>query len=190
MTRSHTLRPSRLPHSISLNALMILCLAAAANGVHHMKRAPLNYVLQRDETVPLVVKNLCSENIYPGIVTQSGTAPSSGGFELTTGSTKNLTVGQDWQGRVWGRTNCSFNAQGTAPNNNGGLNGGGKACTTGDCGGIVNCKATVSYRSLRDQLSTDGHRVKRRLHSQNSHSLPRVAKLFMTSLWWTATTYP
>ena len=108
-----------------------------------MKRQPLAYVSRRDENVPLVVKNLCAETIYPGVVTQAGTAPSSGGFELQSGQTKSLTVGADWQGRVWGRTNCSFNAAGTGPSNDGGLNGGGVACGTGDCGGIIDCKATV-----------------------------------------------
>lgn len=113
-----------------------------------MKRAPLNYVLQRDETVPLVVTNLCTETIYPGIATQAGSAPSSGGFELTTGQTKNMTVGADWQGRVWGRTNCSFNSAGTGPPNYQGVVGYGVSCTTGDCGGIIDCTATVCIVSL------------------------------------------
>ena len=123
--------------------LLLLSLSTATDALHHMKRAPLAYVLRRDDTVPLVTKNLCSETIYPGIVTQSGTAPSVGGFELQTGESRNLTVGADWQGRVWGRTNCSFNSAGTGPSNNGGNNGGGRACGSGDCGGIVDCKATV-----------------------------------------------
>ena len=141
--------PSKVPLSIRHNHLILLIslllwhLAATANALHHMKRAPLAYVLRRDDTVPLVVKNLCLETIYPGIVTQTGTAPSVGGFELQTGESRNLTVGADWQGRVWGRTNCSFNSAGTGPSNNGGNNGGGRACGTGDCGGIVNCRATV-----------------------------------------------
>ena len=120
-----------------------------------MKRQPLAYVSRRDENVPLVVKNLCAETIYPGIVTQAGTAPSSGGFELQSGQTKNLTVGADWQGRVWGRTNCSFNAAGTGPSNDGGLNGGGVACGTGDCGGIIDCKATVCIFPRRPVNTTE-----------------------------------
>lgn len=124
-------------------SMMLTCIVKTSDALHHMKRAPLAYVLRRDDTVPLVVTSLCSETIYPGIVTQSGTPPSAGGFELKSGQTQNLTVGADWQGRVWGRTNCSFNSDGTGPSNNGGLNGGGVACGTGDCGGIVDCKATV-----------------------------------------------
>ncbi len=123
--------------------LRFLIFLGTTNALHHMKRPPHVHVGRRAETVPLVIKSLCSETIYPGIVTQSGTSPSSGGFELQTGQQRNLTVGADWQGRVWGRTNCSFNSQGTGPGNNGGNNGGGRACGTGDCGGIVNCKATV-----------------------------------------------
>lgn len=126
-----------------LHMLRFLILLDTTNALHHMKRPPLAYVSRRAETVPLVVKSLCSETIYPGIVTQAGTPPSSGGFKLQTGQQINLTVGADWQGRVWGRTNCSFNSQGTGPANAGGNNGGGSACGTGDCGGIVDCKATV-----------------------------------------------
>ena len=127
----------------SLHIWRFLCLLDIAKALHHMRLPPVAYVGRRAETVPLVIKSLCSETIYPGIVTQSGTAPSSGGFQLQTGQQRNLTVGADWQGRVWGRTNCSFNSQGTGPANAGGSNGGGRACGTGDCGGIVNCKATV-----------------------------------------------
>lgn len=134
---------------VLLTTVLLIWMGNTIHALHHMKRAPLAYVLQRDETVPLVVTNLCAETIYPGIVTQAGTAPSTGGFELQTGDTRNLTVGADWQGRVWGRTNCSFNSAGTGPSNNGGYNGGGVACGSGDCGGIVNCKATVCGRARR-----------------------------------------
>ena len=130
--------------NLSLPSVLLLYLVTAAEGLHHMKRARLSYVLRRDENVPLVVTSLCAETIYPAIFTQAGTPPSASGFELQTGQTKNLTVGGDWQGRVWGRTNCSFNADGTGPSNSGGLNGGGAACATGDCGGIVECTGTVS----------------------------------------------
>ena len=138
MSRSRIWRRPTFPQSVCY-----LVLLGTANALHHMKRPPLTYVDRRAETVPLVVTSLCSETIYPGIVTQSGTPPTSGGFELQTGQQMNLTVGADWQGRVWGRTNCSFNSQGTGPANAGGNNGGGSACGTGDCGGIISCKATV-----------------------------------------------
>lgn len=89
---------------------------------------------------PLVITNNCGEDIYPGITTQAGDGPSQTGFKLSPGSTNNLTVSEDWQGRVWGRTNCSFNNGGTGPSNN----SPGKACGTGDCNGVLNCQVTVS----------------------------------------------
>ena len=144
MARTLARPPVRLSNKIIWALMLLPNLITTAKAVHHMKRPPLAYVLRRDETVPLVVKNLCSDTIYPGIVTQSGTAPSAGGFELQSGDSKNMTVGADWQGRVWGRTNCSFNSDGTGPSNNGGNNGAGRACGSGDCGGIVDCKATAS----------------------------------------------
>ncbi|PFH59406.1 hypothetical protein XA68_12436 [Ophiocordyceps unilateralis] len=73
-----------------------------------------------DAKVPLIVTNNCDTTIWPGIATQSGTGPGTGGFELLPGQNRTLWVAADWQGRVWGRTNCT-------------VNGNSCACTTGDC---------------------------------------------------------
>jgi hypothetical protein len=106
-------------------------------------------VRKRDGGIPLVVTNQCAETIWPGIGTQAGTGPGTGGFQLETGDSKSMTVSNDWQGRVWGRTNCSFNALGTGASNLNGNNGGGRACATGDCGGVLSCVLTVSSFSLQ-----------------------------------------
>ena len=137
--------------SLRINTLLLVLIALlifltakpGAQAIHHMKRAPLHYVNRRDDTRPIKVTNSCPETIYPGIATQGGTTPSRSGFMLNPGDSQTLTVSADWQGRVWGRTNCSFNPDGTGSANNGGNNGGGSACFTGDCGGVVNCMATV-----------------------------------------------
>jgi hypothetical protein len=119
------------------------------NGLHHMKRAPLQYVTHRDETRPFSIVNRCAEKIHPGIATQSGTPPLLSGFELYPGGIVNFSVSADWQGRIWGRTNCSFNFDGSGPSTFGGVNGYGRSCSTGDCNGILNCQASVSGRSAR-----------------------------------------
>jgi hypothetical protein len=93
---------------------------------------------KRDGGIPLVVSNQCSESIWPAIETQGGTGAGTGGFLLEPGTSRNLTVGGDWTGRVWGRTNCSFNANGTGPSS-----GSGAACTTGDCNGLLSCVGPV-----------------------------------------------
>lgn len=98
---------------------------------------------KRDGSIPLIISNNCEATIWPGIGTQAGTGAGTGGFELAAGSSKSLTVSPDWQGRVWGRTNCSFNADGTRASNLNGNNGGGAACSTGDCGGVLDCVMTV-----------------------------------------------
>ncbi len=59
-----------------------------------------------------------------------------------------MRVSWDWQGRVWGRTNCSFNANGTGPSQLNGVRGNGAACLTGDCFGVVDCQFTVSLPCL------------------------------------------
>lgn len=83
--------------------------------------------------VPLVVTNKCETTIWPGIATQSGTGPGTGGFELAPGKNKTLWVAPDWQGRVWGRTNCTVNGESCA-------------CKTGDCFSKLDCEFSVSLR--------------------------------------------
>jgi hypothetical protein len=103
---------------------------------------------EKRDSVPLVISNQCDSTIWPGIGTQAGTGAGTGGFELASGSSMSLMVSTDWQGRVWGRTNCSFNAAGTGASNLNGNNGGGAACTTGDCGGVLSCVITVKFSSF------------------------------------------
>ena len=99
---------------------------------------------------PLRITNNCAETIYPAFLTQAGKGPPIGGFRLESGKNRSFSVSADWQGRVWGRSNCSFNSAGTGPANRGGLNGGGMACVTGDCNGLVDC--SVSVRDPRVSL--------------------------------------
>lgn len=103
-----------------------------------MSRPPVHWVNKRDSNVPLRITNHCDQDIYPAIQTQAGAGPASTGFRLSSGSSNPQSVSADWQGRVWGRTNCSFNIQGTAPANN----APGPACSTGDCGGTVACRGS------------------------------------------------
>lgn len=111
-----------------------------ADGTHHMSsKAPRKLERRKEDITPLLVTNRCPESIWPGISTQSGEGPKENGFKLEPGETKNQTVSEDWQGRVWGRTNCSFRADGSGP-----AEGRGKACYSGDCNGILNCRVGVS----------------------------------------------
>ncbi|TPX17076.1 uncharacterized protein E0L32_003194 [Thyridium curvatum] len=92
--------------------------------------------------VPLKVTNNCGETLWPGIATQHGVGPGTGGFVLDPGRTVGFNVSWDWQGRLWGRTNCSFNDDGSGPANLNGVDGNGAACTTGDCFGKLDCEFT------------------------------------------------
>ena len=94
--------------------------------------------------IQLTVANGCGELIWPGIVTQSGIGPGSGGFELTPGTSRLMFISADWAGRIWGRTDCSFNSDGSGPSTSDGVNGYGAACLTGDCFGKLNCQFAVS----------------------------------------------
>lgn len=125
---SHTSIPSSVPVPPS----------STIKGTSHPTSTPPN-----PTPIPIVITNSCPDTIWPGIGTQHGIGPGVGGFELAPGETRPLFVSSDWQGRVWGRTNCSFNDEGTGPSNLNGVNGNGAACMTGDCFGRLDCEFTV-----------------------------------------------
>ncbi|KAH6630511.1 thaumatin family protein [Chaetomium sp. MPI-SDFR-AT-0129] len=111
--------------------------------------------------IKLTITNSCEESIWPGLVTQTGVGPPSHGFELVPGTSRVMFLSSDWAGRVWGRTNCTFNADGTGPRTPEGVNGRGRACLTGDCGGRRNCTGsgenptTVSEFTFRGGSNND-----------------------------------
>jgi len=74
-----------------------------------------------EDRIPIRIDNRCEDTIWPGIVTQAGTGPGTGGFELVSGNKTELWVSPDWQGRIWGRTNCT-------------VDGDMASCDTGECG--------------------------------------------------------
>jgi hypothetical protein len=84
-----------------------------------------------DRPIPLTITNKCDSTIWPGIATQAGKGPGTGGFELSQGKSKDLWVSSDWQGRVWGRTNCTVKDDSCS-------------CKTGDCFGKLDCESSVS----------------------------------------------
>ncbi|KAK5111487.1 hypothetical protein LTR62_004939 [Meristemomyces frigidus] len=121
------------PPTTTLHLLALLSTSSLA--LHHM-RDPSHRSLPRQNsnsnTIPIVVTNLCAETIFPAIFTQGGTGPSQTGWLAQSGSNTTLQVSPDWQGRVWARSNCTFDSSGVGT--------WGSACSTGDCGGLLACK--------------------------------------------------
>jgi hypothetical protein len=99
--------------------------------VHH--NAQLETRDGRGRNLSLV--NLCPAPIWPAIVTQAGSASTSG-FRLDPQERRSMAIDEHWNGRIWPRTNCSFNADGTSATNK---FGNGEACDTGDCKGLLEC---------------------------------------------------
>ena len=119
-----------IPYLVSLLAPPLV--SCSLSGIHHAHIIPPdNLKARQNRNTPLIITNSCGDEIYPAILTQSGQGPGTGGFQLSPGSQKTMTVSENWQGRIWGRTNCTFD---------GGNSG---KCNTGDCGGVVSCIGTV-----------------------------------------------
>nr|POE85233.1 thaumatin-like protein 1 [Quercus suber] len=110
-------------------ATALLAALQLATAQQHMRHEHKKRQTTSGE-ISIVISNQCSNTIWPAMLTQSGTGPGSSGFSLDPGANQTLTVGTDWTGRVWARTNCSFTEGSRA----------GAACSTGDCGGVLSCK--------------------------------------------------
>lgn len=106
------------------------------SAIHHLDLPPVHLANRQNSEKPLVVSNNCFETIYPAILTQSGTGPFKSGFRLEPGQSNSQSVSADWRGRVWGRTNCSFNDDGTMPTSRQGR----QVCSSGDCGNFIECQ--------------------------------------------------
>ena len=125
--------------SLTLYQLTFTATAHKHKPFHSRKS---RHILKRQYgSVPLAVTNECDDTIYPAIQSQSGSGPEVTGFELQSGESRWQMVSADWQGRIWGRTNCTFDDNGS------GTRAYGRACLSGDCGGNVECVGTVSTRS-------------------------------------------
>lgn len=128
----------------SCQSVILVGLFVGSITTHHLREPAVHYVNARDTDKPLRVSNNCPETVYAAILTVSGVGPASSGFRLDNGDSNAQTVSADWRGRVWGRTNCTFNPDGSLP-----MSGqGGQACETGDCGHFVQCLGAVSFSSM------------------------------------------
>ena len=80
------------------------------------------------------VANECKYTVWPGILTSANVprnSSSSMGYELPAGRQARMTMAAGWSGRVWGRTGCVFDDDGSG------------SCVSGGCGsGRLSCDGT------------------------------------------------
>ncbi|KAI7483580.1 Osmotin, thaumatin-like protein [Hortaea werneckii] len=127
-------------------AWILPCATAGSRDInHHMNKFRIAKRQHGNASTPLVMSNWCSDTIWPAVDSQGGTGPENTGFELASGENQTEYVSSDWQGRVWGRTNCTFSGH-----------GGGVACTTGDCGGIEACQGPGAPPATLAEFTLNG----------------------------------
>lgn len=78
------------------------------------------------EAKSFTLVNNCNETIWPAILTR-GNNSNGYGFALQQGQTAFYNATAGWSGRMWARTGCSFDKNGTG------------TCQTGSCGTSMNC---------------------------------------------------
>ena len=76
----------------------------------------------------VTITNACETDIWPALLTTNNTGPYTHGFYLPPQKSLQLWVSHDWTGRIWARTNCTFNESTNAG-----------PCFTGSCGNVLNC---------------------------------------------------
>nr|XP_043618645.1 thaumatin-like protein [Erigeron canadensis] len=75
------------------------------------------------------LQNNCEQTIWPGIQPNAGQPQlMDGGFELNASESVNVTAPRGWSGRIWGRSGCTFNADGEG------------SCLTGGCSNGLHCR--------------------------------------------------
>ena len=114
------------------------------------------------QTAQITINNYCSETIwvgaFPGVSSGTitggsnpGTISTLSGWELDANATATVTVPDNWSGRFWGRTGCSFNSSGVCDPQNITVNGNNyviaNCCDTGGCQDgsgnfVLNCGGT------------------------------------------------
>jgi len=126
----------------------ILLAVTGINGEHHMK-IPIAKRQNSGGNVPLLIANWCGNDLWPGIITQGGSGADMTGFKLSAGTNRTIHVSNDWQGRVWGRTNCTFDDSGRPQG------GQSRACSTGDCGSLE-CEVAGAAPATLAEFTLDG----------------------------------
>jgi hypothetical protein len=72
--------------------------------------------------------NTSAETVWVGVLNNPGhPLPEDGGFQLDPGTSRTLDLPDNWAGRFWPRTGCTFDANGNG------------TCETGDCARGLKC---------------------------------------------------
>jgi len=99
---------------------------------------PLFLLLPIGSAITLSISNRCSNTIWPAAV-------PGGGKQLDPGESWTLNMpASTTTGRVWPRTNCSFDSAGNG------------SCQTGDCGGVLACTGYGQPPSTLAEFSIGG----------------------------------
>jgi Thaumatin family len=110
----------------------------------------------------ITITNNCGFDIWPGIFTSNNTGPGTGGFFLPSRTSLTLSVANDWSGRIWARTNCTFNQANVG------------SCATGSCGNALNCSVTGTPPTTLAEftLQGDGNQDFFDLSQVNGYNVP------------------
>ncbi|PSS02862.1 Pathogenesis-related protein like [Actinidia chinensis var. chinensis] len=82
--------------------------------------------IRSSEGTNFTIVNKCKETIWPGITANNNSAGADG-FALKPGQSAVFSAPPRWGGRIWARTGCSFNQNGTGK------------CQTGGCDTALKC---------------------------------------------------
>ncbi|XP_051141301.1 pathogenesis-related thaumatin-like protein 3.5 [Andrographis paniculata] len=90
------------------------------------------HLLSGSNGAVFTLQNKCEQTIWPGILSGAGRPQlTNGGLELRPNQEITVTAPTGWSGRFWARTGCNFDRSGKQGN-----------CTTGDCGGLLECQGS------------------------------------------------
>ncbi|PWW71931.1 Osmotin, thaumatin-like protein [Tuber magnatum] len=116
--------------SFSRHAFLLCVLRASAALANILSPSPLSTAFPSTPTRNIKITNNCPEDLYPAIIGSDGTPLGETGFYLASNDARTVVVPSSWVGRVWARTNCTFDGNGRGH------------CGTGDCDKKLVCGTT------------------------------------------------
>lgn len=111
--------------SAKLFVFIVLAVIAAISGFSFI--VVYAHTLVGPDGRTITITNNTSQTIWAAAAGNAGfAAPNNGGWEMAPGAKVSVTVANNWQGRFWGRTECTFN-------------GSNNPCATANCGPSLQC---------------------------------------------------
>ena len=117
--------------------------ATASSPASTASIGPVTTIADSANSHVITIVNAYNETIWAATNPNAQHPIPVTGWKLAPGQSVTFKVPNGWGGRIWGRTDCSFNSSGVGH------------CATGDCGGLFQCQGSEGGTTTLAELTLD-----------------------------------